>query len=201
MDKSAFIIKGIHYRKPFIYNLQTKIKLRSSYNLRYKIAAKYIKAGDSVLDVCAGMGELKNFLPEGCKYICLEASPEFLFQLSQKNIQYKSINLHEGINTEDFQVDAVVMIISLYQFRNTSMHNLLEDFKKIAKKVVIVEEVLVKKRGKDSFVQKTINYLCATDYYLPIELFSFDEFEDVMQKHNYRREKYRKRYIVGYYNS
>ena len=201
MGKNTFFIKGILYRNPLIYNLLAKIKLRRDSSIRYEIAAKYIKAGDSVLDVCAGMGELKNFLPESCKYICLEASPEFLSQLSQKNIQYKSINLHEGINTEDFQVDAVVMIISLYQFRNTSMHNLLEDFKKIAKKVVIVEEVLVKKRGKDSFVQKTINYLCATDYYLPIELFSFDEFEEVMQKHNYRREKYRKRYIVGYYNS
>lgn len=200
MSKKITFPKGILYSHPFIYNFLTKIKLKNNYHLRYKIATQYIQPGNSVLDVCAGQGGLKNFLPKDCDYICIEAGSEFISELFKKKIKHFSINLHEGINIRDLQVDVIVMIVSLYQFRNTSIHNLLEDFKKITKKAVIVEEVLLNKRSNNCICQKILNYLCASDYYIPTELFSIDEFEQVMHEHNYKCKRHSERYVVGYYN-
>jgi len=134
------------------------------------------------------------------QYTAIEASPEFLEGLKKKNIKAVSLNLNEGITLNNVYADIAVMIISLSQFKETSAHNLLEDFKKISKSVVIVEEVLPKKRGEHSLVEKTIHYLSATSYYRPVQMFTAGEFEDVMKQHHYKFKQYNHRYAVGFYN-
>lgn len=201
-SRSQFLdstIKGVHYRNWFVYKLITYAKLGFKYNLRFKIASEYIKEGESVLDVCSAFGELGKFLPKGCSYCCLDMSSEFLSFLSSKEVKFISTNLHNGLNLENLKADVLVMIISLYQFRNTSAHVLLEKFKEVAGKVVIVEDVLERKRRKNSFVQKLINYLSSREYYFPTELFTVDEFEQLMRQHQYTCKKQTNRYMVGYY--
>lgn len=193
-------LKGILYRNQTIYKLLDRIKLRKDSELRFKIANTYIDIGSSVLDVCSASGELKDFLFEDVDYHTMECSLEFTSVLNKKGIKNFEINLHTtDINNQNLKVDVVVMIISLYQFRDTTMHNLLEVFKSIAKKVVIVEEVLEKRRSQ--LKDNIMNYLSATDYYLSTKLFTINEFEQIMEKHDYSCINHGERYIVGYYHN
>ena len=189
-------VRGIHYQSPPVYDFFTLLKLRRDYHLRYRIAAQYIKPGESVLDVCAGYGEFRKFIPLSCRYQAVDASPSFVRELARRDIPYRFENLHDGLDTKIPAVDVLVMIISLCQFQNTSLEKLLEDFKKIASKVVIVEDVQNKTPW---FVEKFRDYLCATDYYLPMQLFSADQFQAVMKQHGYGCQKYNERYWVGYF--
>ena len=190
------LARGSHYQNPLIYNFFTFFKLREQYQLRFQIAAQYIRPGESILDVCAGFGEFKDFLPSSCPYAVIEASPVFSRQLAKRHIPYHVQNLHNGMDLKIPPVDVITMIISLCQFQETSLHHLLEDFKKIAQKVVIVEDVQNK---TPRFVEKVRDYLCATDYYRPMRLFSAEEFQTVMEDHGYRCKKYSERYWVGYF--
>ncbi len=200
--KNPFLyLKGIHYRNAFIYSLLTFLKLGRDFSLRYKIASEYIKPGDFVLDVCAGVGRLADFLPQDCKYLAIEASPEFAAILSRRGLDCKKVDLHTGTMPAGLRTDVAVLIISLCHFRQTSLDILLESFKKISRKVVIVEDVLLKKRGKNSLLQKAMNYFCSTAYFLPMELFTITEFEQAMRKHSYACQKYNARYWVGCYET
>ena len=79
------------------------------------------------------------------------------------------------------------------------MHDLLKDFKKIASKVIIVEDALEKKRSPRSFLQRCVNYLAARDFFSPIEMFTFDEFSSLMKQHNFKTIRHEGQYIVGLY--
>ena len=201
MSRRKVFFKGIHYRNRLVYNIFTFLKLRTAYTVRYKIAARYIEAGSSVLDVCSGSGELKEFLPSGCTYTGIDASPEFIANLSKKSVPHRHMNLHNGISPATFQADIVVMIISLAQFRHTSVDTLLEDFKKIAKRVIIIEDVVAKQTKIHTFIRPIMNYVSATDYYVPGELFTMNEFEHLMRAHHYQCIKEGNRYYVGYYDT
>lgn len=193
------LLQGIHYRNPAFYHLQTFVKLGWSYNERYKMAAKYIKEGEHVLDVCAGPGDFKEFLPQACTYEAIDGSREFIKLLTEKKIRNHCLNLHEPLDPRKFKSDAVVMLISLCHFGETSVHPLLDSFKHIAKKVIIVEEVLPKKRNPRSIIQRTMNFFCRTPYSQSFDLLTESEFSRLMEEHGYQWKKYNNRYCVGYY--
>jgi hypothetical protein len=192
-------LKGIHYRNRWLYNIQNRLKLGGDHDLRFRIAAKYLKPGDAVLDLCAGFGPFKDYLPPGCAYRCIEASPAFADILKQKNIPVLVQDIHQGLKPEDCRADAVVMIISLCHFRDTAAGELLETLKKSARRVIIVEDVLLKPRGRNSFINRMMNYMCQTDYYIPIDLFTAAEFQALMSRHGYACQRYDDRYWVGLY--
>ncbi|GEM_PF-2960577 len=194
-------LRGIHYRSQWFYYFQNVVKLGFDYDLRFKIAAQRIIPGESVLDVCAGPGQLKQYLPDGCHYSAIEASPQFNEILSRKGVSSKIINLHQGFIISNFRVDAVVMIVSLCHFRDSSLSSLLEGFKKVGKRVVIVEDVLEKPRGERSVFQKAMNHLCAVDYYRPARLFTAGEFQETMRVHGYACAQHTRRYWVGTFES
>jgi len=183
-----------------VYHLLTRLKLRGCYRLRYEIACKYVKYGDSVLDVCAAAGEFKNYLPNNCKYECIECSQGFISKLESKKIAYKKINLHEGINCVRIKSDILVMITSLCQFKETSAHGLLEEFKNIADKIVIVEDVLGNMWHEGGIVQRVIKHLHETEFYSQKSVYSAAEYEKILGDHGYEYIKYDNRYAVGYYN-
>lgn len=193
------MLRGIHYRNQWFYYLQNLTKLGPEYGRRFKIAAGYVKPGESVLDLCAGPGELQRYLPAGCSYQGVEASPQFVRILRNKHVPVIAQDLHQGLKAEGLKVDVAVMIVSFCHFQHTSGGELLETLKKTAKRVVIVEDVLAKLRGERSFRQKMMNYLCQTEYYRPIELFTADEFQDFMQRHGYDCVRVNERYRVGIY--
>jgi cyclopropane fatty-acyl-phospholipid synthase-like methyltransferase len=197
--RRKLFLKGIHYKNDFVYKIITGLKLLGNYKLRYKIAAQYIKSGETVLDVCSGSGDLREFLPQNCEYIGLDASKEFVKKLNKKGIQSINVDLHKEPHSLKTKVDVTVMIISLYQFRDTTLHSLLPKLKEMTKKVVIVEEVLEKKRVSNSIVQRIIDYLCATDFYIPLNLFDITEFTKIMEDHSFFWEKRSSTYYVGIY--
>lgn len=188
--------RGSHYQSPPVYKFFSALKLRENYDLRYRLAAQYLKVGESVLDVCAGLGEFKGFLPEGCSYRALEASRPFLRKLAGQGIFSFRIDLHKD-NGEIPLTDSIVMIISLYQFRDTTVPHWLETFKTKAKKVIIVEETATLRRSplRDSLS----NYLCAADYFRPTRLFTRKEFSTIMCRYGYNCLPYNERYCVGLY--
>ena len=193
--------RGSHYQNSFVYNFFTFLKLRQEYQLRYQIAAQHIRPGESVLDICAGFGEFKDFLPSLCTYQVIEASLAFNRQLARRDIPYDWQNLHAGMNTRIPSVDVITMIISLCQFQKTTCHRLLEDFKKVAKKIIIVEDVLPGQKKTPVLVEKVRDHLCATDYYIPMQLFSADQFRSVMKEHGYDCRQVNARYWVGHYKA
>ncbi len=195
-----YLFKGLHYRSRLFYNTCDFLKLGTNRNLRYKIAARYINSKQSVVDVCAGTGTLKKFLLKDCSYEAIEASTEFLKVLELKGIKCQCLNLHQELSPGKYWGDVIVMIISLSQFRKTSVDKLLEYFKGAAGRVVIIEEVLSSPRLEKSFYQGMVNHLCANEYYIPVVWYTSGEFEEVMKAHGYRCERVTERYRVGIYD-
>ena len=200
MGKRIGFIKGIRYRNAFVYNFLMLLKYRNNQNLRYKIVAEYIKPGDSVIDFCSGDGGLKKLLPYGCSYAGIEASPEFAAVLSKKNIKCHMVNLHNGLSISNLESDICVMLISLCQFRSTSVDSLLDSLKTVARRVVILEKVAKKKVSEESFIYRMNHYLCATDYYIMVQEFTTEEFKKIMERHGYKSKEYPGGYVTGCYN-
>jgi SAM-dependent methyltransferase len=196
---ATFLLKGSHYRSEFLYTACTLLKLGWKRHLRYRIVRQYINPADSVVDVCSGSGRLKDFISKGCTYTAIEASPEFISILRRKGIDHIPWNLHAGWPDAILAPDVIAMVISLSQFRKTSADLLLESFKKVASRVVIVEDVLSRPRKEESFLQRAINYLCATDYYVPVTWYTRSEFAALMRSHGYQCEEGSGRYMVGLY--
>ena len=190
-------LRGIHYRNARLYDLQNFLKLGRDFDLRFKIAAQYIRPGESVLDLCAGPGRMKDYLPEGCSYIGMDASPQFVNILRRKEISVLHRDLHSGLKADDIKADVALMIVSLCHFRHTTADEILEVLKRTVKRVVIVEDVLAKARRP--FIRWMMNYFCQTEYYRPIELFTAQEFQELMQRHGYACVAKDQRYFVGIY--
>ena len=196
------LIKGVHYRSELFYDALALVKLGTECRLRYQITVQRMGPAKSVIDVCSGPGHLRDFMPEGCSYAALDASPEFLSALKKKGVNTFSWDLHAGWPLFVPGTDVVTMVISLCQFRETSVDSLLESFKKAAKRVVIVEDVLQRPRRKGSLIQRAANYLCGTDYYVPVDSwYTRPEFENLMQRHGYQCEAVTGRYMVGLFGS
>lgn len=209
------MLKGLLYNNVLFYELITKIKLGGKSNLRYQIVSKYVEPNDSVLDVCAGTGEFKKYIPKNCEYYAVERSENFSQYLQKKNITNFFINLHDGLKI-DRKFDTIVMIISLYSFKNTNIDNLITSLKKIAnKRVVILEEVFitppepsefnlnVRKFRYISLIQKigalVTNYLCCTSYFKNTSLFHRNEFLELIKKHQFKCQEYQNLYTVALY--
>ena len=194
------LIRGAHYRSEFLYEALAMLKLGREYRLRYKVAARYIGPAESVTDVCSGAGRLRDFISEDCHYTAVDASPEFLSIIKKKGFNTIAWDLHRGWPPFVPGSDVIAMVISLSQFRKTSADTILESFKTAAKRVVIVEDVLMRSRGEGSLTQRAMNYLCGTDYYVPVDSwYTRPEFEQLMQSHGYQCKAVSDRYMVGSY--
>lgn len=193
------LLRGLNYNSVHAYRLFDLVKRGNRRTLRYNIACKYLTNKEDVLDVCAGTGEFKKFLPSGCTYSAIEVNTFFTSVIEKKCITCTIMDLHKGIGDFRQKVDAAVMIISLYQFRNSLVDLLLEDLKRIARKVIIIEEISPKGTAVRSFINLTMNYMCATDFYRPTELLTKTEFESLMLDHGYKHVQYDKKYAIGLY--
>lgn len=125
------------YWKSFYHSLICRTYISPSF--RFREAARHIDSGMTVLDICCGSCELRHYLPKNCQYSGLDCSNGFLDYAVKKKIDFLKRNVCPDMQLPD--VDCIVMIISLYQFGDTA-RNLLETFKRSAKKVVIIEDVL-----------------------------------------------------------
>lgn len=201
------LFKGILYKNKRVYRLLTKIKLGKKSCVRYQLAAKFLLAGESVLDICAGIGDLKNYLPQNCYYETIEASPQFAKYLQKNKIKNNLLDISKSLDIVN-KFDNVIMIISLYHFKNLSIDYLLQQFKGIAyKRVIIVEEVINTPSKKlplrMSLAQKIgsllTNYLCQTDYFKPTKLFDKKILEAYFNNHSYQIYNENDYYMVGVY--
>lgn len=190
--------RGVHYRSVSFYSILDWLKRGPDQNKRFQIASGHIQPLMSVLDICAGTGRLKRFIPDSCAYTAIEASPAFCEHLAKQSVPCVRHDLHHGWPSHLSGVDIGVMLISLAQFRQTSIHDLLEGIKESVNRMVIVEEVLSKPRPEKSFIQKTANYLCASDYYVPVtSWFTAREFTDIVTQHGYSCSKLQNRYMTA----
>lgn len=194
---SKLSFKGIFYSNAYIYEQVTRLKLKQDKDLRYRIAAKYVNADDAVLDICAGTGRFRRFIPPTCGYTAIESSDNFVKRLNKMHVPCIQHNLHCNVELTTKKFDILVIIISLYQFRATSVDKLLTEFKTIAKKVIIVEEVMTKMVSVRPFWNKVMNHLCGASFYLNTELYTDSEFNSMMAKHHYDVEKVTDIYRVG----
>ena len=194
-------LKGIHYSNRLFYNGTTWCMLGRDYYQRFHLAAQYIQSGDVVLDVCAGFGQLRNFLPEAGTYKAIEGNTSCIKHLQDARLDCVHVNLHKGVDLTNCSIDVIVMIISLYQFRNTSVELLLDTFKKHAKQIIIIEDAYSSLLRYCKPMQRLKHYLCACPEYSPASLFTHDEFIALMKTHQYTAIHSSKRYLCGLYNT
>lgn len=195
--------EGILYRNTFLYMLVTFLKLRSKKNLRFQIAAQHISPGESVLDVASGGGWLRDYLSATCTYTCIEVGDAFIQSLTKRDVRFIKMNLHQGMSELITKYDTVVMIISLYQFRHTSLDQLMDQFKKIANKVVIIEEVSLSESDELTIKDKILNFLCKTEYFMPTKILSAHEFSAICEKHGYevKIDSRKNNYMIATYTN
>jgi ubiquinone/menaquinone biosynthesis C-methylase UbiE len=206
------MIKGLLYSNVFFYNFITTIKLWKNKKLRFLLAANYINPSSSVLDYCAGTGELKNFLSSNCFYSTIEMSEEFSAYLVSKGIKNYKINPLREKPFPRKSFDIITIIISLYHFKNDDGINiLLKQMKEIAvKRVIIVEEVLYNKKSKSSPYNSSLRTiffqnigkifaetLCTKPYVSHSKLLNDDELRDIFQAHSIKIVRETNNYIVG----
>jgi hypothetical protein len=177
--------EGILYKNSFFYMLVTFLKLRGNKNLRFQIAARHILPGQSVLDVASGGGWLRDYIPATCSYACIEVGDAFIQSLAKRQVNFVKMDLHQGMGELAGRYDVCVMLISLYQFRHTSADLLMRQFKEVANKVVIVEEVADSEVGGLTVKDKILNYLCRTEYFVPTKILSEHQFRELCKKHGY----------------
>jgi hypothetical protein len=179
-------LRGIHYQSRFSYALLDFLKSPIHGNLRFNIIKNIGGNAKSCLDVAGGPGDLANFLPKQCQYTCIDASTGFLSNFSEDGLTAPiKFDLHEGLPNLSKEYDLVTMVISLYQFRSTSASLLLDQFKTVGKKVIIIEEVRELKAQGFSLREKVMNYLCASDFYKYTSLFSYQSFKALAEQHGY----------------
>ena len=203
------MLKGILYNNVSVYHLITKVKLGKNSSFRYELCASHINPGSSVLDVCAGPGDLKNYLPASVKYESLEYSLGFVNKLNKNGICNHKINLH-NFNTTDLPntYDIAVMIISLCSFKTAALAKIINFMKEKAKKVIIIEEVVLEKNMLTSSFRKYLcqklgnklrSYLCYNNNLQSIDLFTEKEFIEIMHKHHFVTQKFPHGYILATY--
>ena len=193
--------EGILYRNSFLYMLVTFVKLRSKNNLRFQIASQFISPGESVLDVASGGGWLRDYIPDSCRYTCVEVGDAFIQSLTKRGVSFIKMNLHQGMGELKQNYDTVVMIISLYQFRYTSLDQLMSQFKEIANKVVIVEEVSISENNKLTIKDKVLNYLCQSEHFMPTKILTAHAFSAICKKHGYevKIDAHKNNYMIATY--
>lgn len=178
-------MKGLVYKSPRLYTFLMRMKYASHDCERYRCAASYMHEYDTVLDLCAGPGLLKEYMPTDCTYTALDASNEMILHLKKRHIPTIQHDLHSGYPYLEKKYSVATMLLSLYQFRKTSINALLEAMQGEHDHVVIVEWVLQKKSFVSHAAEMMRNYLCDTNYSHPTELFLVSEFKELMHAHNF----------------
>ena len=78
------------------------------------------------------------------------------------------------------------------------MDQIIAGLKKLAHKVVIVEDV---KKRPFPWIGKLMNYCCARDYYRPCSIFTRQEFETLLLKYGFTVNHHDDRYSSAVYES
>lgn len=203
-------MRGLLYRSPLFYTYMNKLKLGQHENARFKIAASYISEGDSVCDICSGLGLLREYIPAACQYFSVEKSPQFSKILAQKGVLNYPLNVELEDISAVCRADVVVMIVSFYSFSCRARHRLLEDLKKCAyKKVLILEESYSCSNSSNKLHwwikiskmigNKIMGYLTEIDYMTRCKLLTARKIKEEFSKHGYHYFEYYPSLILGIY--
>lgn len=195
------IMQGLHYQDPTAYRFFTFLKLRGENALRFQLAAEMLKPGEKILDVCSGPGDLARFLPKGCRYTAVDASPEFVRSVHARGDRAFRRNLQTDNLAGIDPADAAIMLISLCQFPRPVIERILRELRMIATRVLIIEEVRDPNDRAYPLRAKVNDYLCARDFCGPFRLMNARTFEDIMQANGYLYRQLNKRYVLGIYPS
>lgn len=188
------VLKGIHYRWPLAYQIIYYIRTIAEGSYRFDLATEFVKAHDSVFDFCAGRGDLEKFLSQN-SYTAIEINPVFIRQLKQRGINVIPCDLHENLCGAFSGADVAIMVESLYQFADTSIHSLLEELKLVAKRIVIIERTVVQQ--EPGWLSGLRDYLCSSNFYRPARLLTVQEFKEMMTRHNYNFYQKSHNYCLG----
>ena len=185
------LFKGALYKNNYFYNLMDFLKNGKKKNLRFEIVKELIKKKTSLIDVCGGCGWLKDHLDQSIKYTVADASEEFGKICKKKNINFIKLNC-KNFNIIKSKFDFVVMIISLYQFKN-NLRKIIKNLKKISKKkIIIIEEIIPPNEAVSlkNIKKKIRDYLCSSNFYEKNNgLFSLLEFKVLMEKNKFKLNK------------
>ena len=106
-------MKGPVYWHPWLYEqAMRRLYGARGFDERYEAVASQIPPGADVVDLCAGDGRLRHYLPKGTPYTAVDLNAAFLRRLSGDGVKTVVANLRETIP----QGGCVVMMAALYHF-------------------------------------------------------------------------------------
>ncbi|MBI5493621.1 MAG: hypothetical protein HY904_01260 [Deltaproteobacteria bacterium] len=106
-------MKGPVYWHPWLYQSAMRLLYGAhGYHERYRVVAAQVPPGCDVVDLCAGDGRLRSYLPPGTRYLAVDQNPLLLRPLQASGVPTLVANLRESVPAGG----CVVMMASLYHF-------------------------------------------------------------------------------------
>lgn len=133
---------------PFMFN-----KVRFLLAGKQKDMKQFIKEyldkykSTSVADICSGTGDFAELTPEGAYYVGWDLNDQFInFAKSrykgEKNKQFLKANILTSRKVLEKKYDAVLLISTIHHFSDEELKIMLPVVKKMAKKVVIIADII-----------------------------------------------------------
>ncbi len=194
------LLKGIQYKNRYIYALLTHCKFPFHYSYRFKLAAQAIEGATDVCDLCAGSGRLRHYLSPGVTYRAIESELALIRYFEHHHICSTHLNLFDVRSEQLPTTDTMVMIMSLYQFRDC-VERLIPLFKMHARKIVIIESVLTKRSRMSTFLKRLRTFVCDRPYTRPTDVFLAAEFEELMERHGFVVTRAKHNHYLATYES
>ena len=106
-------MKGPVYWHPWLYRrVMTRLYGQIGYEERYRVVAKEVPPDCDVVDLCAGDGRLRHYLPGSVRYTAVDMNEGFLRDLQRQGVATVAANLRQTIPPGA----CVVMMAALYHF-------------------------------------------------------------------------------------
>jgi len=185
--------KGLLYYHPGIYNIVGRLYYRKRWIFRYCEVAQYISPGDRVLELCAGDGVLKEYLPHN-DYTGLEFNPVFVNYGIKKG---RNLVLADVLSYPFPKSDVIIMISSFYHFINKPLRivNKMKEF--CQKKIIVCENYKCLSTAPNKWLSNLGKVLSATHLGTGNRRWAEDDLVSFFKENNFSKIYCKNDYVFG----
>lgn len=127
------------YWHPAVYRAVLRLLYGPALDARWRAVSRLVRPGETVIDLCAGDGEVRRHLPPSVRYLAVDANATFVRSLWAQHVEARLVD----VRTEAIpRGDVVMMLGSLYHFVPEQVA-MVERMKAAAGRLAIVVEPAV----------------------------------------------------------
>ncbi|MEW5849762.1 MAG: class I SAM-dependent methyltransferase [Myxococcota bacterium] len=131
-------MRGPVYWHPALYKLaMRRLYGKSGFEERYRVVAAHVPPGSDVIDLCAGDGRLRRYLPPGTPYLAVDTNEVFLRKLWRQGVA----TLHADLRRQLPCGGTVVMMASLYHFMPEHVEMVRRALQAATRRLILTEPV------------------------------------------------------------